>query len=170
MENWTDRPIKGCWNCKSDRWYPTPDGRWLLEILESPQATGPAIDKSLELKARVIKGNEKLWQAWLQIREIAHDSEKWRAQMDLWVEAGNKLKLLCLELQGSYKDCLYMVNGQRTKTCLSEPDGWFCQACPSEIPYWAQELVNLPGPWHPKTTPEFDKDQAKFIETLGGKE
>ncbi len=63
----------------------------------------------LALRDRVKLGNNKLFKAWLQIREIAHDSEEWARQMELWHQAAEKLSLLCSELKlKGYTDCLYI--------------------------------------------------------------
>ena len=100
----------------------------------------------LALRDRVRLGNEKLFKVWLQIRDIEEGEEK-EHQWDRWNEAQEKLHYLCLELKQHYSDCLYLnENGKRTKSCLSNPDGFWCQVCPSSVSYWAQELLALPGP------------------------
>ncbi len=100
----------------------------------------------LDLRDRVIKGNNKLFAAWQQIRELAHNTEEWSAQMDRWNEAQERLHYLCLELKTKgYHDCLYIENGKKTKLCLSNPDGFWCQVCSSDIKYWEQELMELPN-------------------------
>lgn len=104
----------------------------------------------LALRDRVKKGNDKLFQAWLQIRELA-DKEEWSRQMDRWSEAGQKLHALCDELKlKGYNDCLYLENGKKVRSCLDNPDGFWCQVCPSVYPYWEAELMNLPSPKVPK--------------------
>lgn len=101
----------------------------------------------LELRDRIIRGNQKLFDAWLKIREFAHNTEKWSQQMDRWSEAQTKLHYLCLELQAKgYEDCLYLdENGKRVKSCLNNPDGFWCQVCPSRFRYWEKELMSLPS-------------------------
>lgn len=100
----------------------------------------------LALRDRVINGNNKLFKAWLQIREIAHDSEEWAKQMELWHQAAEKLSLLCQELKlKDFTDCLYIEDGKKTKSCLSNPDGFFCVCCSSSIPYWEMEMMSLPS-------------------------
>ena len=90
----------------------------------------------LTLRDRVKLGNDKLFRAWLQIRELAHDQEEWPRQMDQWHEAQGKLHLLCLELKArGYKDCLYIEGGKKTKRCLDNPDGFFCLVCSSSREY-----------------------------------
>lgn len=127
----------------------------------------------LALRSRVINGNEKLFQAWLQIREIAHDSEEWSRQMELWHQAAEKLSFLCSELKlKNFTGCLYIENGEKTKSCLSNPDGFFCQVCPSARRYFEEEMASLPGPWRggPKAgQTKGEVEQAEFLETLGGK-
>jgi len=122
----------------------------------------------LDLRDRVIKGNDKLFAAWQQIREL--DGEEKEYQLDRWNEAQERLHYLCLELQAKgYHDCLYIENGKRAKSCLSNPDGFWCQVCPSSVPYWAQELMDLPGPNAPRVKqPEFVPGQTEFLEKLGG--
>lgn len=96
------------------------------------------------MRDRVKLGNEKLFRAWLQIRELAYDSEEWSRQMGRFSEATKKLRGLCAELKlKGYDDCLYMENGKKTKSCLSNPDGFWCQACPSSRKYSEEELMKL---------------------------
>ena len=105
----------------------------------------------LALRDRVKKGNDKLFQAWLQIRELADDKEEWSRQMDRWQEATEKLHQLCQELKlKGYTDCLYLENGEKMRRCLDNPDGFWCQVCPSVYPYWETELMELPSPRVPK--------------------
>lgn len=99
----------------------------------------------LELRDRVINGNQKLFDAWLKIRELAGDEMEWVKQMNRWYDAGLKLQVLCTELKArGYTDCLYIVKDKRTKNCLKNPDDFWCQVCPSSIPYWDKELMSLP--------------------------
>lgn len=101
-------------------------------------------DELVALRDRVILGNQKLFDAWLKIREFAHDSAEWSRQMDRWSEAQKKLQGLCsqLKLMG-YEDCLYIKEGKKFKNCLDNPDGFWCQVCPSIISYWEKELQDL---------------------------
>ena len=102
-------------------------------------------EEVLALRDRVIKGNQKLLDAWRKIREIAHNSEEWSAQMARWHEAQERLHILCVELKAKgYTECLYIVDGVKTKGCLSNPDGFWCQVCPSSFRYWEKELMDLP--------------------------
>jgi DNA polymerase-1 len=104
----------------------------------------------LALCDRVKKGNDKLFQAWLQIRELA-DKEEWSYQMDRWQEATEKLHQLCQELKlKGYTDCLYFENGKKMRRCLDNPDGFWCQVCPSIYPYWETERMGQPGSKVPK--------------------
>jgi len=98
----------------------------------------------LALRDRVKLGNEKLFKAWQQIREL--NSAEWSYQMELWYQAGKKLNVLCIELNlKGYGDCLYLENGKKTKSCLDNADGFWCQVCPSSIRYWDKELMSLGG-------------------------
>lgn len=100
-----------------------------------------ALDK---LRDRVKLGNEKLWQALQQIKEMAHDSAEWSRQMDRWNQAQERLHLLCQELRArGFNNCLYMEGKERTKTCLTQGGGTWCQVCSSNIPYWEGEFANL---------------------------
>ena len=108
---------------------------------EMPKQYSPEI---LALRGRVKKGNDKLFEAWQQIRELAHNSDEWSEQMELWHQAGKKLSVLCTELKlKGYGDCLYLENGKKTKNCLDNPGGFWCQVCPSSIRYWDKELMSL---------------------------
>lgn len=99
-------------------------------------------EEVLALKERVILGNQKLFDAWLKIKEFADDKEKWVREMDRWHEAVLKLRGLCSELKyKGYDACLYLaMDGKRTKNCLKNPDGFWCLVCPSSFPYWEKEL------------------------------
>lgn len=97
----------------------------------------------LALRDRVKAGNDKLFKAWLVIRDI-EDGEEREQQLDRWNVAQEKLYYLCLELQAKgYEDCLYIENGKKTKTCINEADGWWCQVCSSNHPYWREEWEKL---------------------------
>lgn len=101
-------------------------------------------EEVLALRDRVIKGNQKLFEALEQIKKIAHDTEEWSRQMDRWNEAQNKLHLLCLDLKAKgYSDCLYLANGKRTKSCIKNANGFWCQVCPSSHRYWEEEFSTL---------------------------
>lgn len=144
------KPTKPCWVCGSSDFWQRPDGSWLCNRCHpnpnpgsSPGKEGHALEV-LALRDRVTLGNEKLFQAWLQIRELAHDSEEWSWQMDKWAEAQHKLSLLCSELKlKGYTDCLYIENGKKTRSCLSNPDGFWCCVCSSSYPYWEKDLMSL---------------------------
>ena len=169
-----EKPTKPCWNCGSSDWWLTPDGRWLCGKCHpnpnpgsNPGEEGHALDV-LALRDRVIKGNDVLFKAWLQIRELTGEEREY--QLDRWNEAQERLHLLCGDLKSrGYHDCLYIENGKKTKGCLSNPDGFWCQTCPSSVPYWEQELIALPGPTAPRVKqPEFVLGQTEFLEKLGG--
>lgn len=102
-------------------------------------------EEVIALRDRVVNGNQRLFEAWLKIKELAHDSEEWSRQMDRWNEAQEKLHVLCLELKMmGYSDCLYLDESNRkTKSCLENPDGFWCQVCPSGYPYWEVEAGKL---------------------------
>lgn len=101
-------------------------------------------EELMKLRDRVIIGNDKLWKAWLQIREM--DGEQREEQLDKWSEAQKKLHLLCQELKlKGYTDCLYLIDGKKMKNCLDNPDGFWCQVCPSVKTYWEDELMSLPS-------------------------
>lgn len=104
-------------------------------------------EEVITLKERVVNGNQILFDAWLKIKEIPHDTEEWSKEMDRWHEAGKRLGLLCSELNHKGFDvCLYLdENGKKTKNCLSNPDGFWCLVCPSFYPYWEKELMDLPS-------------------------
>jgi len=94
-------------------------------------------EETLSLLERVKTGNEKLFRAWEQIREMK--GESWIKGMDNFAEAHKKLRNLCHKLQLlGYNDCLYMVDGKKTKNCHNQV--YWCQVCPSQIRYWEMEL------------------------------
>lgn len=154
---------KGEWLC--GRCHPNPnkevmmqenieliDGKFVVKGREEIKAQEQKVVKPKQyseevvaLKERVIQGNQKLFNAWLKIKEIAHGSEEWSKQMGRWHDAGSKLHLLCIELQSKgYNDCLYLNDdGKKTKACLGESNGWWCQVCPSSFCYWENELMDL---------------------------
>jgi len=108
------------------------------------------MDTDLEaLKARVRDGNQKLWVAWCQLKGMVHDREQWSRESERWAQAKEKLWLLIMQLreQHNFYDCLYIENGKKTRGCLHNEDGFFCQVCPCITnEYWEKELMNLPSP------------------------
>ena len=96
--------------------------------------------ETLELLSRVRLGNDKLFHAWEQIRE--YKGPIWNEQMDKFTASAKKLRELCskLKLMG-YIDCLYKTAEGRTRNCLHNPDGFWCQVCPSDIRYWETEIM-----------------------------
>ncbi len=153
------KPTKPCYVCGSSDWWHRPDGGWACgKCLPNPNPSsspnsgeeGHALEV-LALRDRIRQGNDKLSKARLQIQNFEEGEEKER-QWDRWNEAQVKLRYLCSELQiKGYHDCLYIENGKRTKNCLSNPDGFECQGCPSSVPYWEKELMALPGPKRAKS-------------------
>lgn len=97
------------------------------------------------LKQRVKTGNDKLYQALKRIQQIK-DNEERSYQMGRFLEAKRKLNGLCQELKNAgFVECLYMEEGKKTRLCLRDPEGW-CQVCPSNHPYWEDEIMSLPSP------------------------
>lgn len=126
----------------------------------------------IALRDRVAKGNEKLHEAWAQMKNL--DPERWKLASKQYDEALKKLELLCLELKSrGYVDCLYIKFyegmtmeeeravmseiasgkvtdikiGAKTKNCLVNPDPtFFCRVCPcaagKALWYSEQELFN----------------------------
>jgi len=110
------------------------------EMLKNRPAKKEYSEEVIALRDRIIRGNQKLFDAWLQIREMPRSDEK-EEQLDRWNEAQDRLHYLCLELQvKGYVDCLYINDkGERTKNCLKNPDDFWCQVCPSDYPYWHKD-------------------------------
>ena len=166
------KPSGKCYACGSNDWWQGPGGSWYCnhchpnpEVLVEKKYT-PEV---LALRGRVRLGNDKLYQAWLQIREVAGDKEEWVRQMDRLGEATEKLGRLChqLKLEG-YTDCLYLEDGQKTRTCLNNEEGGFwCQVCSSDIRYWEQELMGMPGHRVRQSSTPAQIEQTKFLEKLG---
>ena len=148
------RPTK-CWACGSTDFWQRPDGEWLCSRCHpNPNEGDPpevsSADVEFEaLKSRIKLGNEKLWKAWEQIRELADDKERWSQEMNRWAQAKEKLWQLVEELRQRFDfyDCLYLENGKKTRGCLHNDDGFFCQVCPCRLnnPYWEKELMGLPS-------------------------
>lgn len=66
--------------------------------------------------------------------------------MDRWDQAVKKLTLLCTELElRGYTECLYLEGGKKVKRCLDNPDGFWCQVCPSIYPYWEKKIMGKYG-------------------------
>lgn len=123
------------------------------------------------LKARVRKGNDKLYVAWCQIREIAHDSEEWSKQMDRFDKARELLWLLVKELRArfNFHDCLYLEDGKKMRNCLSNEDGFWCNVCCCEHdnPYWSAEIFDLPSSEVKPTHAKQGATQETFLRKLG---
>jgi len=96
-----------------------------------------------ELKTRIRTGNQKLNDAWEQLKEMDHNLQTWRDAFWEWHLANVKLSHYCDQLKNmGYEDCLYIENGKKTKSCL---EGLSCRVCPSKKPYWEKELMDLPS-------------------------
>ena len=137
-----EKPTKPCYACGANDWWQRPDGGWNCgRCYPNPNpVTGAYAPEVLALRDRVRQGNDKLFAAWLQIRDI-QDKDEREYQFEQWDKAKEKLNLLRLELQvRGYRDCLYIENGRKTKRCLDEPGEWFCNTCPSDREYWVEEM------------------------------
>ena len=101
--------------------------------------------KSLEeLKSRVREGNEKLNLAWQRLVKMDHSTPRWEEEVERWHQANERLSSLCSELKyAGFHDCLYIVDGKKTRGCLTE--GLGCRVCPSSKNYWESELMDLPS-------------------------
>ena len=131
------KPTKPCL-CGANDWRETPDGGWRCNRCHPIQRLYSA--EVLALLDRVRKGNDKLFAAWLQIRDIPDKLEK-ESHFLQWDAAKEMLNLLRLELQAKgYNDCLDIENGKKTKRCLDEPGEWFCNTCPSTREYCVEEM------------------------------
>lgn len=158
----SSKPNKSCYVCGSSTWWQRPDGGWLCgrchpnpnpgpgpipgaEMLPASQPNGGEYSSEvLALRDRVKLGNEKLNDAWEQIRGMAHDTEEWKELLEQWHQANKKLSLLCSELKArGYTDCLYIENRKKTKKCLLPGDDIGCRVCPSSRKYWEKELMEL---------------------------
>ena len=140
MEKTQKMPTKPCL-CGANEWYQRADGGWSCGRC-SPKPAVVYSPETIALRDRVILGNDVLFKAWLQIREF--DGAEREEQLDRWNEAQEKLHRLCLELQAlGYEDCLYIKDGKKSKSCISEPDQFWCQVCSSSHPYWEEELMKL---------------------------
>ncbi len=134
------------------------NGKFVQEGKEEVKPIVPKVkpkEYSLEvlaLKERVVNGNQKLFNAWNRIKELDHSTEEWANLMDKWNEAQERLHSLCQELKyKGFDECLYLdSNNKKTKGCLKNPDGFWCQVCPSTYRYWEKELMDLPGPGRKK--------------------
>lgn len=92
---------------------------------------------ALALRDRVRLGNEKLLQAWLQIRGLP-DQEEMDRYLVGWDRGLEKLQTLSTELEAKgYQDCLYVEKGRKTRPC--DDLGNLCLVCPSLHPYWEWE-------------------------------
>ena len=125
------------------------------------------------LRERVKEGNQKLNEAWTAICLLDHKEQRWSDEVEKWHQANEKLSNLCSQLIGlGFEDCLYIIDGAdiasksqeevqeilkkidkgeyyrisdkvKTKPCLG--DGLGCRVCPSRMPYWEKEIMNLPS-------------------------
>ncbi len=133
------------------------------KVSENRQVTD-GLDAPLDqLRERVARGNDKLMDVWSQIIELSEPEHS--AEIDSWVKADAKLEKLCdvLKLRG-YIDCLYIVEGRKTRLCSVENK--ICLVCPSKRAYWVQEMLDrLSSPRMRKK----GEDTMQFLKTLGGK-
>lgn len=183
------KPTGKCFACGSNDWWQRPDGGWSCNHCHPNINPGsaPAVEEErlpevlpekkytpevLALRDRVRLGNDKLYQAWLQIRKVADDEEEWVRQHHRLGEATVKLDRLCHQLQlEGYIDCLYLEDGKKTRPCLnSEEGGFWCQVCSCDPnPYLEKELFDLPGHRVRQSPTPAQVEQKKFLEKLGEK-
>jgi len=145
------KPTKPCFSCGS-RTFWLRDSEWVCAKCHPPPTseetlffTLPSYSKEvLALRARVIKGNDLLYKAFIQANNAEEPGRtKLLAQ---WDEANRKLDGLCQTLMAmGYRDCLYIdENGNKTRSCLnSEITPYGCWICPSERKYWREEMDEL---------------------------
>lgn len=94
-----------------------------------------------QLRERVAKGNDRLMDHYTEIMK-ERDNDTWEgllANLDIAVA---RLGLICdfLVFKG-YKECLYMENGKKVRSCLNQrQDNIVCWCCPSTIKWWEEEL------------------------------
>lgn len=119
------------------------------------------------LLKRVAAGNDRLMKHFASIMQ-EKDNDIRESLMDNFHDAIKRLNLLCgvLEAKG-YRDCLYVENGKRMRSCLNQrQDCIACWACPSERKYWSEELFGT------KETPKFipshrGKQVMEFLKKMG---
>ena len=101
-----------------------------------------------QLLVRVRAGNDRLMAHYAEINQEGN-IETWNKMVDNLHLAVDRLNQICdfLVFKG-YKDCLYVENGKKVRTCLNEPrkDWIVCWACPSEKKYWVDELFGTQEP------------------------
>jgi len=121
------------------------DNRAKIKIDRTKPVKKEYSEELLGLRDRVIRGNLKLFNAWERIKGMDHSKDEWKAQMDRWHDATERLSLLCTELKfKGYLTCLYFnEEGKRTKNCLQNPNGFWCQVCPSTYPFWEEDVLKL---------------------------
>lgn len=98
-----------------------------------------------QLLDRVKLGNDKLNKAWGDICAIK--DEAFNKAVEEWSKANVLLSCYCDQLEWlGYRDCLYIENGKKIRSCLGTAMG--CRVCPcdSTNPYWERELMDLPSP------------------------
>lgn len=134
------KPNKPC-RCGANDWWLTPEGRYLCgrchPYLNPDSSPAVVTDEGynpevLALRDRVKAGNDKLFQAWRQLREI-EDKEQRIQEEERWFRARDRLEMLCMELQlrCNYYECLYLgKNGEKTRVCPADADSYWCWICP----------------------------------------
>ncbi len=82
-------------------------------------------DQKAVLLARVTKGNQALFDAWIRAKQVADNPVEWARYMDAIGEKFILLDNLCraLKILG-YTECLYKEH----RPCFSAE--WFCFVCP----------------------------------------
>ena len=157
----TSKPTLPCPACKKfEWWYRLPSaiggpGGWVCGYCH-PNHNVEELKNSKRdaLAERVRLGNEKLWRARTQLMSVcdAGDVVNWRISWDNYRNAEIKLTMLCEELKIlGFNKCFYLneATGQRSRKCLTNPDGFSCIACPAnqaqQEVYFADELFDVPA-------------------------
>ncbi|MDD4961005.1 MAG: hypothetical protein PHX07_02085 [Candidatus Marinimicrobia bacterium] len=185
------KPDKACYCCKSTEfWFngiswncakchpspnTIPDEHKLIVIDASNVGPGQTakiqvIDTGSRieiLRARVAAGNQKLINAFVQIKASLNDAD-YDAKMAEFRRAQHKLDALCDELRIlGYNDCLYIVEGVRDIRCNSWPDDQCCWVCPCDELFWENVICGR-GSNKISESVKHKHDLVEFLATLGG--
>ena len=114
----------------------------IAEEYSKYKAIGKEVSLIDFLRVKCVQGNEKLYKAYEQMKDLSGDARK--ETNEKYDEALKKLDIYCdlLKALGFY-DCLYIdENGKKTKGCLrNDQPNWFCRVCPSQKRYWEDEIM-----------------------------
>lgn len=125
--NITEYPENPCFSCRGTNfWYRT--GEWICNNCHPNN----------ELRSTLVRGNVKLHRLWRYIWREGHEEdtesiESYRQAYTRLLDVNNRV------ITAGDTNCLYIEAGRKLRSCLLNPDSFWCHACPNS--YWPEKEI-----------------------------